>query len=252
MYTSIRYILLCALRDRLFAGLIAGVILATLISATLGSTAFLEEREMSLAYAGASSRLILVVGLIIFCCFHLRNAFDTREIDVMLSRPISRPKLALAYWLGFAVICILLVAPTTVVMALVGPLDRTGFVWWVLSLLLETWCVAAMALFAALALKSAVTSVMACLGFYVLSRMMAFFVMTADSFGRSELLVISARYALKAVSFVIPRLDFFGKTEWLIYGIASAQAFQLFLLQSALFIPLLLLAAVVDFKRKQF
>lgn len=252
MLTSIRYILLCALRDRLFIGLVAGVALAASISALLGSTAFLEEREMALAFAGAAARLILVIGLTVFVCFHIRSAFDTREIDVMLSRPLSRPQLVVAYWLGFATVASLLVLPTALVMAVIGPLSREGFAGWSASLLLETWLVVALALFASLALRSAVTSVMTCLGFYVLSRMMAYFAMASETFRDGDPWLAAAGWALEGVSTLIPRLDFFGKTEWLVYGFTAAAEWRLFLTQALVYIPLLLLAAIVDFRRKQF
>jgi ABC-type transport system involved in multi-copper enzyme maturation permease subunit len=252
MLTSIQYILLCALRDRLFVGLLAGVAAATLISAMLGGTAFLEEREMSLAYAGAAARIILVIGLVVFACFHVRQAFDSREIDVMLSRPLSRPQLVVAYWLGFSAVATLLAVPTAGVLLLIGPMSDPGFLSWSVSLLLETWFVVALALFASLALKSAVGAVMASLGFYVLSRMIAFFVMTADSITKQDILLVVTKYLLSLVSVIMPRLDFFSKTEWLIYGTNSSLEWRLFLAQAAIFIPLLLLAAIIDFKRKQF
>src|SRR5271155_3737620 len=101
MLTNIRYILITALRDWLFIGLLAGILLATAVSATLGSTAFIEEKEMTVTFAAGAARLILMVGMIVFVCFHIRNAFDTKEIDVILSRPISRSNLVISYWLGF-------------------------------------------------------------------------------------------------------------------------------------------------------
>jgi hypothetical protein len=111
MLTNIRYILITALRDWFFLGLFCGVIFAALISATLGSTAFIEEKEMTISYAAGSCRLILMVGLIVFVCFHIRSAFDTKEVDVILSRPISRTNLVIAYWLGFAFVAFLLTIP---------------------------------------------------------------------------------------------------------------------------------------------
>jgi hypothetical protein len=51
---------------------------------------------------------------------------------------------------------------------------------------------------------------------------------------------------------VIPRLDFFAKSQWLIYGAKSYDDLWLFLMQAGVFIPLLIAASVIDFKRKQF
>jgi len=252
MFTNIRYIMITALRDWLFIGLLAGILLATMISATLGSTAFLEEKEMTITFAAGSSRLILIIGLIVFVCFHIRNAFDTKEIDVILSRPISRSNLVIAYWLGFAFVALLLTVPVVVIIGLIGVQSWSGFIGWSLSLLLETGLVVALALFSAFTLRSAVTSVIACMGFYALSRMMAFFIVTSQSGMVQEGKYVFLKYVLQAISTMVPRLDLFAKTEWLIYGFNSSQDWLVYLIQTAIFVPLLLLASIADFRRKQF
>ncbi len=252
MLTNIRYILLTALRDWLFIGLVVGILFATAISATLGNTAFLEENQMTVTYASGASRVILMIGLIVFTCFHIRNAFDTKEIDVILSRPISRNNLVIAYWLGFALVALLLCLPIIGVVAIIGVQSWTGFAGWSLSLLLESLLVVALALFSAFTLRSAVTAVIACMGFYVLSRMMAFFVATSDSRLVSGEWLIPLKYMLKAIATLIPRLDLFAKSSWLNYGFDSTQEVWLFVVQALVFIPLLIAASIVDFRRKQF
>ncbi len=253
MLTNIRYILITALRDWLFIGLLAGILLAVGISATLGSTAFLEKQEMTLTFASGSARLILMVGLIVFVCFHIRNAFDTKEIDVIMSRPISRSNLVIAYWLGFAFVALLLTIPVVGLIGLIGVPNWAGFAGWGLSLLLETFLVVALALFSAFTLKSAVTSVIATMGFYVLSRMMAFFVITSQSgMVATDAKYTVLKYALVGISTIVPRLDFFAKSEWLVYGFNSNQEWMMFIVQVLIFVPLLVLASIADFRRKQF
>lgn len=252
MTPSIRYILICALRDRLFLGLILGIIASAGIAAALGGTAFLEEREMTLAYAGASARLILMVGLIVFVCFHIRSAFDAREIEVMLSRPMARETLVLAYFAGFATVAFILSLVPAAVLAVLGPLNWPGLAAWSASLVLEAWLVVAMALFAALLLGSAVTAVLATLGFYILSRLMAFFVLATNGMGSQEGLIAYSKYILHAVSAVIPRLDFFGQSSWLVYGIDNGDTWLRFAVQGAVFVPILLVCAMLDFRRREF
>lgn len=252
MLTNIRYILITALRDRLFIGLMLGILLATIISATLGSTAFIEEKEMTLSFASGSARLILMTGLIVFTCFHIRTAFDSKEIDVILSRPISRYNLVVSYWLGFSFVGLLLTVPIIAIMAFLGADAGVGFYGWSASLLLEMGLVVALSLFAAFTLKSAVTSVLGCMGFYVLSRMMAFFVFASNSgmFDTPKFIIL--KWSMITISAIFPRLDFFTKSEWLIYGFSGSNEWQLFTLQALIFIPILLLATMCDFRRKQF
>lgn len=253
MLTNIRYILMTATRDKLFAALFLGVLFSAYVSSVMGNTAMLETQQMTLAFSAASSRVILMVGLIVFTCFHVRAAFETREIDVLLSRPISRNSVVLSYWLGFAVVATLLLLPIFVIICILGIMNIDGYVLWAASLLLESWLVVSLALFAAFTLKSATSSVLACLGFYTLSRMIGFFTATAKSgilFGDAQVNQFF-RWVIQLISTILPRLDFFGKSQWLIYGIHAHEAW-LYLAQAAIFVPLLLAATIIDFKRKQF
>jgi hypothetical protein len=252
MFTNIRYILLTALRDWLFIGLLAGVVVATWISAVLGGTAFLEEQEMTITFASGAARLMLMIGLIVFVCFHIRSAFDTKEIDVILSRPISRTSLVVAYWLGFSLVSLLLTVPLVIILGFIGIIDWGSYFGWAMSLLFEAGLVVALALFSAFTLKSAVASVLACMGFYVLSRMMEFFVLTAQSGMGHGGEYVFFHYVLKIISTLVPRLDLFTKSEWLVYGFTTSQEWMVFVTQTIIFVPLLLFATIADFRRKQF
>lgn len=254
MLSNIRYVLLTATRDRLFLGLLVGIILAAYISSVLGSTAMLETEQMTIAFTAASARVIIMVGVIVFIGFHMRNAFDAREIDVLLSRPISRTTLVMSYWVGFAAVATCLVIPTIIMLAIIGTLNQTGFLLWSVSLLLESWLVVSIALFAALTVKSGVGTVLSSLAIYVLSRMMGFFLATtnATTLFKEHEINVGAQWLMKIIALVVPRLDFFAKSNWLIYGAKSYEELTLFALQSTIFIPLLIAASVIDFKRKQF
>lgn len=254
MLTNIRYILITAVRDRLFIGLLMGMIVAALISRAMGYTAMLEPEQMTLTFTAASARMILAIGLIVFVCFHVRHAFESKEIDVLLSRPISRGNLVASYWLGFAFIALLLVAPAIMIILISGILNEMGFVLWSASLLLEMWLVVAISLFASFTFSSAVSSVLASMGFYVLSRMVGFFTATAENgvLFRDQSLNATLEYVIDFVSLFIPRLDFFGKSTWLVYGAEQAPETYYFAAQAGIFIPLLIAFTIIDFKRKQF
>lgn len=254
MKTNIHYILLTAMRDWLFAGLLLGVLFAVMISSAMGDMAMLEPEQLKISYSAAASRLVLVIGMIVFTCFHVRHAFDSKEIDVFLSRPISRPNLVVSYWLGFSFVAVLLALPTIAVVQWVGPLSMQGFWLWSLTLVLELVLVVAAALFSSFTLKSGVSSVMATFGFYVLARMMGFFIATANSalLFRSEEMNNVSRWVMDHLAMVVPRLDFFAKTNWLVYGIADNAEIYNAVLQAVIFILVLLAATVVDFRRKQF
>lgn len=254
MLTTIRYILLTASRDFLFFGLLLAVVVATALSAVLGSTALVEGLSMTLSFASTAARIVLLLGLMIFVCFHLRQAFEQKEIDVLLSRPLSRAKIVLSYWLGFSLVAFLLVLASVMVLSFLSLSGLTGFAVWSGSLLLEALLVVAMAMFAAFTLRSAVSAVLATLGFYVLGRLMGFFMLIVDSHISLGDATITqwAKGLVAGISMVIPRLDLFGQSEWLVYGIAQYNELLMAALQMAVYIPLLLAAATIDFIRKEF
>lgn len=254
MITTIRYILLTALRDWLFIGLFLACFCAIGIANFLGSTALVEEAEMTIVYIGGSTRLILIIGLITFVCFHVRRAFDNREIEVIISRPISRFAFVIAYWMGFACVALLLTLPLIATLGILFPVPLNGLLYWGGSLLLETFLVVAIALFASLIMRSAVSSVIFCFGFYFVCRIMGFllYVLEQPHLLKSFDLGWLTGKAIFVVSAMIPRLDMFAESKWLIYGMAGDASYQWFLPQTLVYIPLLLLMAVYDFKRKQF
>ncbi len=254
MYTTMRFILLTAIRDRLFPALILLILLLIGITKALSRTAMLEDQQMHLAMSAGLSRIVLDMGIAVFVCFHMRAMYDTREIDVMLSRPVSRPKLVFGFWLGFACAASVVVGSVAAMIALLHPLSLSGFAVWTLSLLVESWVVVAIALFASLTNKSAVTSVLVSFAFYAMGRLMAFFIATAKARIVFDIVWLgqALRYLIEAVSVIMPRLDMFAQTEWLIYGVPDTHALLYFIAQTAIFIPLALCVAIIDFCRKQF
>lgn len=254
MKTIIRYTLITALRDWLFLGLVLLVAAAYGLSVFTGSTALVEQSEMSIAYFAGSSRIVLMIGLIVFVCFHVRRLFDNREIESMLSKPISRSTFIISYWLGFVILAVIATIPIVVIMETVYTPNHLGLLYWVASLILELSIVIAFALVAALMLGSAVSSVMASFSFYFISRLMGFFVaaLAQPSNLTSGIAGPFMGHVLKAISTIIPRLDLYAKSSWLIYGIEGQKDLWIFQVQSIVFIGLLLAMAIFDFKRKEF
>lgn len=255
MQTIIRYTLLTAMRDWLFIGLVLLVGMAYGLSVFTGSTALVEQAQMSIAYFAGSSRIVLMVGLIVFVCFHVRRLFDNREIESMLSKPISRTQFVVSYWFGFVILALIAVIPVVIIMETIYTPNHLGLAYWVASLVLELSLVLAFALVSALILRSAVSSVMASFAFYFVSRLMGFFVSALEQ--PATLLTNSETGSilgiiLKGISTIIPRLDLYAKSSWLIYGVEGQMDLWVFQAQSLVFIALLLSMAVFDFKRKQF
>jgi hypothetical protein len=254
MKTTMRFILLTAIRDKLFPALFILIFAVIGITRALAATAMLENQEMHMVMSAGLTRIIINIGVAVFVCFHVRSMYDSKEIDVMISRPLSRPHLVLGMWAGFSIVATLLCVVSSAILFLLSPISITGYITWIGSLLLECWIMVGIALFASLTNKGAVTSVMVTFTLYILGRLMAFFVATANAkmIFQNKIVNDIAEYGIELISVVIPRLDMFAHTDWLLYGVKDTMDVAFFVTQGLIFIPFVLTLAILDFSKKEF
>lgn len=260
MSSIIRYTLLTAIRDWLFMGIFLLILISVVFSAFLGNTSLVEQKEMTAAYIAGTTRIITITGLILFVCFHVRRSFENKEVELILSRPISRSSFIIGYFLAFATLAFAIALP---IISLLYALDCIGYITlntkglfiWGVSLYLETLIMISLSFFAALLMRSAVTSVMFCFGFYFLARIFGYFLISINnpaSVMKSSTIGSFSEKLLDVMGVLFPRLDMLSKSEWLIYGIESQERIGLFLSASVIYIPIILLMSIFDFSRKQF
>lgn len=248
MLATVRLVALTALRNRLFAGLLFALIGATAISVFLGGTALIEQAQSVIVFAAGAGRVVLIVGLVVFVAFHVQSMVETREVEGILARALTRGSFVIGYWLGFALITCVFVAGLAGALWFVAP-ATSGIPMWAFSLLLESLIVVAVAIFAGLMLERATSCVIFSLGFYALARLMGLFLGIRDFMpGARE--ARASDYVVDVLALIIPRLDLFAQTGWLIYG----QNSQLLLpfSQGVVFLGLVLAATIFDLTRRQF
>jgi len=236
----------------LFLAFLVLTVLAASVGMFIGGTAVVEKRELSVVYVATATRLILVAGLVLFVCFHLRRSFESHEVELMLSRPISRANFVLAHVISFVVLALVAVIIATVVVGAVARPEPLALARWSLSLWLECIIMVLTALFFSLALPSAVANVLACFGFYVLSRMIGLLTGIAQKTSNDSFALRFVGQAMEAISIVIPRLDLFGQTEWLVHGVGGEIGFSVIAIQALVYSPLIVAAAVFDMQRWRF
>jgi hypothetical protein len=248
MWATVRLVALTALRNRLFAGLLAALICATAIAVFLGGTALIEQAQAVVVFAAGAGRVVLVIGLVVFVAFHVQSMIETREVESILARALTRGRFVIGYWLGFALVTCVFVAGLAAALWFFAP-AASGLPMWALSLLLECLIIVAVAIFAGLMLERATSCVIFSLGFYALSRLMGLFLGIRD-FMAGARDVRPSDYVLDALALIIPRLDLFAQTEWLVYG--QGAPLLLPYAQGAVFLGLVLAASTFDLTRRQF
>jgi len=247
---TIRLVVITAVRDRLFAGLILLLAVSTALSVFLGGTALTEQLETATVFAAGAGRVVLVLGLTIFAALHIQGLFETREIEAVLSRAISRTRFVFAYWLGLACVAVALAAIFGAGILLVANF-KAGAVLWAGTLMAECVIVMAVAMFAGLMLERATPTVLFTMGFYALARLMGFFVGIREIATEVSVATTVVKRGLDVVLLFIPRLDLFAQSQWLVYGAARIE-WPYLGAQIALFLALVLAASSYDLGRKQF
>lgn len=254
MRPILRFVLLTALRDRLFGALAALLAVVMGGAVVFGGAALVEQGETTVVLAAGAARLVLAVGLVTFVATQVQRLYDSREIEVLLARPISRPKLVAALAAGVAVVAVL---PAVAVAAVLAPFvpDLAGWAVWAATLAAEVVVLALFTLAAALVLERAVTATLAGLAFYTAARLMTFVMGVVEAherMGGGGPLADVLGWIATAIAAVVPRLDLFAHTGWLVHGIDDPAPVLVAVAQLAVAGPLLIAVAALDLSRKRF
>ncbi|MDX2144093.1 MAG: hypothetical protein SFV19_12110 [Rhodospirillaceae bacterium] len=243
--------LITALRDRLYLSLFAVLAAVLAVAIFVGGSAISEQQQTAVVYAAGAARIVVILGVIVFVATHIERLVESREIEAILSHAISRTEFLLSYGLGLSLVTALIVIPVGVVVGALAT-SPAGAALWTLSLFLELLIVVAFALFAGLSFERSLPTVFATTGFYAFSRSIGFLLGIATSNVRKQggINEILNPY-VEFLGLLLPRLDLFGQSSWLIYGLEKNLA-SVLLAQAVVGVALLLGAAAIDLNRKQF
>lgn len=247
----IQYVLIAALRDKLVLSLSIIFILCASLSVFLGSSAITEQDQFTLVFAASTIRLAGATGLILFVVFFIRRSFDSKDVEFLLSRPISRIEYLLSYSAAFSLIGALTGLSQGLAIYILGPhLFSDGTFLWIISIMVENILIMNVALFFAMFFSSAATGAMVTLSFYVLGRMMGQFLGIIDANKNTS--HESVEFTMQVVSVLMPRLDLMGQSGWLVYGAGDSVTVLFIVFQGVFFSGLVLGAALLDLAKRQF
>lgn len=249
----VSYVLMAALRDRLILSLVLLVALGASLALFVGSSAVVEKGQFAMVFAAGGLRFAGAGGLVLFVTFYIRRAFETREVEFLLAKPLSRPAFILSHAVAFSLLAIALAAAITLAIAALMPpqMEFQAIALWGASLAAEFIIVANAAFFFAMVIGSAAGSAMAVSGLYILARLMGQILGVLDApYNLPFYDVLSA--AMKTVSVIVPRLDLMAQTSWLLYGSGGGIGWGFIAGHAAIYTGLLIAAAMADLARRQF
>jgi ABC-type transport system involved in multi-copper enzyme maturation permease subunit len=247
-----RYTVLEAWRNRLIVLAIVAVVLLTLLSLFARELAVTESGRLQTAILASTLRVASVFLMGLYILNGLTREFNDKVLELLLSLDLPRPAYLLGKFLGFAIVALAVAAITTAPVAALAPIDSA--LAWGCSLALELLIVAALSVFCITTFTQLLPAAAFVAAFYLLARSItAIQLMSGSSllgvrtFGQNVSAVLA-----DALAIALPRMDAFTQTAWLVNDAGAQPALLNLLLQTTVYVGLLLAAAMFDLYRKNF
>lgn len=249
--TIARFTLLEGLKNRLFSLVCLGVITLSTLALFIGELAITETIHIQNAITAMLLRLFAVFIVCIFVITSVTREANDKYLEMIIALPISRNLYLFGKIAGFYLFSIFIALIISI--PFVFTVDPSRLAMWSLSLICELLILTTFALFCLVTFRSITSNFYIVVAFYLLARTIS----TIQLMGTSPILEsasLSHKFINTFISFIallMPPLDQFSKTEWLLYGGASSE-YIFFIGQTIIYIILLLMAACVDLHNKDF
>ncbi|MES2161597.1 MAG: ABC transporter permease [Pseudomonadota bacterium] len=249
--TIARYTLLEGLRNRLPWLLLATALAALALGGFLGRLALTESAQLQAALLGALLRLAAVFVVAGFVVTSMAREAADKSLELLMALPQPRAVYLAGKLAGFGALAL---APALLFGALgllFAPLPQAAL--WAASLLCECWIVAAFCVLCMLTLNQALPALAAACAFYLLARVIG----TLQLLGHGPHqdggpLQRTLGAGVDLLALLLPHLDQFTRSSWLVYHDGNAAALLAVAAQTAIYVALLALAALFDLYRKNF
>lgn len=244
-----RYTVLEAWRNRFLAVVLAVIAALYVVSLFVRALAITEVNDVQVGFLAGSTRLSAVFAVTLYILQGLVREFQDKGVELVLSLDLPRAGYVLGRFAGYAVLCASVSALCA--LPLLVLVDGTAPLFWALSLLLELWLVTAAAVFCMVTFTQLMPAALFVAGFYLLGRSItAIQLMTSTAQPGQEWGGRLASWIADLIALVLPRLDGFSRTAWLLHVEPVALAMPA--LVTAVYVPLLLTAAMFDLYRRNF
>jgi ABC-type transport system involved in multi-copper enzyme maturation permease subunit len=250
--TIARYTLLEALRTRLPVLVVATLFALLAASFFVETIAVTEGARFQTAFYAAGVRLAAVFIAAMVVLVSVTRDFDDKGLDVVLALDLPRSHYVLGKLAGFLGIAALIAVAAAAPLA--WSAAAPALLQWMISLAVELAIVVALALFCVVTFNQLTPAASFVLAFYLLARSLtAIQLMSAHPLSGMDTLSHQViRFVVDALALVMPALDAWTQTAWLVNQQAAWSAvFQVAAL-SALYVALLAAATMFDFYRKNF
>lgn len=250
--TIARYTLLEALRTRLPVLVLSAIVLLAAAGYFIQEIAVTESARLQTGFYAATMRLTAVFMAGLYVLSSVSRDFNDKGIDIVLALDLPRSHYILGKLAGFLAIGALIAAAVSVPLALLAA--PAAAAQWGASLALELAIVVALSLFCIVTFSQLMPAASFMLAFYLLAR-----ALTAIRLMSAHPLVDAGSLShqfigmmVDGVALLVPALETWTRTAWLVNQPAAWTEIGALAGQSALYVALLAAATMFDFYRKNF
>ena len=250
--TIAKYTLIEAIKNRLFALTVIGLVCIFGLTQFIGELVITETQQVQGALIGLTMRLFAVFIVSLFVITSVVREFNDKTLEAIISLPIPRYFYYSGKLLGFCFLSVI----TAVIISL--PLfiyaDYMQVLLWNASLVCELFIVTGLCLLCLFTMGHITTAFSAVMAFYILSRCIG----TIQLISQSPILEANTpsqeiiNLLINMIAFILPELDHFTQTDWIVYNTGSLNDMLIIVTQTAIYMALLAGTALFDLYRKNF
>ena len=250
-FTIARFTLLEGLRTRLpwiWAGVLAFFGAASLF---VNQIAITESGRLQWSFYASGLRLAAVLTLAAYITSSMVRELNEKGLEMVLALDLPRTAYVAGKLLAFLGVGAAMAVLAALPLALARPVDAVAV--WTLSLVCELAIVAAFAVFCIVSFTQVVPALLLIVAFYLLARTIDALRLMSESAILDELGGARSlfEYAFDAIALLLPAFDRFTQTEWIAAGSVGAAALAPIVMQTLVYILLLLGASLIDFHRRE-
>lgn len=250
--TIAKFTCLEAYRNRLFLFLLIGIVIIFGFGQFIGEIAITETKHIQAGILAFVLRFTAVLIISLFVISSLVREFNDNAVTMIISLPVPRHVYFFGKFTGFAVLAIIFAMLMSMPIWLYSSTFQTGL--WTVSLFCELLIVICVSMLFILTLENIPLAFTAVTAFYLLARSINAILLIGQS-PILESTALSHKFInglVMAISFILPDLDKFTQTGWLIYSRGTIQDFWFVAIQTLIYLALLSTAALFDLYRKNF
>ena len=249
--TITRYVVIEAVRNRLFGLMLIGVTGVFALGEFIGGLAITETSAIQGSAVAFVLRFAAVFLLSLYVITGVIREFNERSIEMLLALPAPRYVYYAGKLCGYLLLALIMAGVACLPLFLYAGPGQVML--WSFSLFCELAIVTALCLFFLFTLGQVTAVFCAVAAFYFLARSMASMQLISHSaiLASGSIAQAIMQQVLDLIAVFLPQLDGFTQTDWLVYG-GGMQQIPAIVAQTVIYVGLLSAAALFDLYRRNF